>query len=94
MLSLKILLALVAWIVIIAAALSLDYDYHQMLAVVWAGAYAVILSALTYVRAYFRAFQNLRLESYSLVVEKIVVVSFGAALRGTANCGAKSILLA
>ncbi len=77
-LAFKVALAPLAWIVGILAAKLLGYGRVEMLSVAWAGVYAIGLSITIYVRSYFQAFEDLRLEGLSVVFEKVLVVLAGA----------------
>jgi O-antigen/teichoic acid export membrane protein len=66
-----------AWIVAMAAGLILGYTSTLLWSLAWAGVYALSMQAMNYVRAYYRAYENLRLEGLSTIAEKLLVVGFG-----------------
>jgi O-antigen/teichoic acid export membrane protein len=68
----------VAWLVAMGTGLALGYDAQMLWSVAWAGVDAVAMQSMNYLRSYYRAFENLRLEGISTVLEKILVVGFGA----------------
>lgn len=73
----KLALAPIAWLVAIGAGIALGYDQMMLWSVAWAGVYALAMQAMTYLRSFYRAFENLKLEGISTILEKIVVVSLG-----------------
>jgi O-antigen/teichoic acid export membrane protein len=64
----------------LAAAAVLGYEPTLMLAVGFACLYYAAQHLRDYFHSFFQAFENLRLQSYSVVLEKILVLAAGATL--------------
>lgn len=77
LLVLRMAVAPVAWIAAVGAGLALGYDQTLLVSVGWAGVYALALQTMSYVRSFYRAFENLRLEGVSTIIEKLMVVAGG-----------------
>ncbi len=60
--------------------LSLGYRDGDLLALGMAACYGFLLSLTEFCRAFYRAFERLRYEAVSIILEKVVVVSVGTAL--------------
>ncbi|MFV1979666.1 MAG: oligosaccharide flippase family protein [Rhodothermia bacterium] len=73
----KLALSPIAWLVAVGTGIALGYDQSMLWSVAWAGVYALALQAMTYLRSFYRAFENLKLEGISTILEKIVVVALG-----------------
>lgn len=60
----------------------LDYGATpgKMTALLWAGVYTGMLGLMDYCRAYYQAFEEMRYEALSLIVEKVLVISAGVAM--------------
>ena len=63
----------------VAVGFALGYDAARLTALAFAGAYVLALALTEHCRAYYRAFEVLKYESVSIVVEKILVVALGLA---------------
>lgn len=74
-----VLLAL-TWVGAVLAALVLGYEGAALTAVVVAGFYWVAQHVVFYERTFFRAFEDLRYDAVSNVVEKSLVIGLGVAL--------------
>lgn len=58
----------------------LGHRQGDLLALAFAGCYGITLNLTEYCRAFYRAFELLRYEAVSIILEKILVVSAGTAL--------------
>jgi len=76
-LVLRLAAAPFAWAITIGVGIALGYEAPMLWAVGWASVYAVAMLAMTYARAFFQAFENLRLEGISIIVEKVLVIGCG-----------------
>lgn len=79
-LVLRVAMACVAWGATMAAGLWIGYGRAELLALAWAGVYTITLNLTTYCRSFFQAFEVLRYEAVSLIVEKALVITLGLAL--------------
>jgi O-antigen/teichoic acid export membrane protein len=77
LLFLRLAIAPLALLIAVGAGVALGYETSMIWAVLWASIYAIGMLAMIYVRAFFHAFQNLRLEGISMVVEKVLVIGLG-----------------
>ena len=73
-------LSVFAMLVIVAAAWLLGYRGPALLAAVFASLYVFTLELTNYCRSFYEATENLRRQALMLVVEKVLVVAFGAVL--------------
>ena len=74
----RLLISPIAWAIAMIAGLLIGYSAHMLWAVAWAGCPMESgFRAVTYLRGYFRAFENLKLEGISTIVEKVLVVAAG-----------------
>jgi O-antigen/teichoic acid export membrane protein len=74
---LRIANSILAWIAAITVAIILNYRGTALIAVVFAGGYALTLNLTNYCRSFYRAFEDLRQEAGMLVIEKVLVVGGG-----------------
>lgn len=84
-------LAIVALAGALGAGLLLGYRGPVFSALVFAGVYQMSLSLITYARSYFQAFEVLKYEAVSLVIEKVFVVGLGLALLYTTRSAAGTL---
>lgn len=78
--TLRIGNSLLAWGGALAVAVLLDYRGSALLAVCFAGMYALTLNLTNYCRSVYQAFENLRQEAVMLIVEKALVIGGGLLL--------------
>ncbi len=78
--TLRIGNSLLAWGGAMLVAVLLDYRGSALLAVCFAGAYALTLNLTNYCRSVYQALENLRQEAVMLVVEKALVIGSGLLL--------------
>lgn len=87
-LALRLANASAAWAAAICAGLLLGYEGLSLVAVVFAGAYALALNLTNYCRSIYRAFEDLRQEAVMLILEKFLVVALGLVLLITTRLAA------
>jgi O-antigen/teichoic acid export membrane protein len=68
------------FVCVLGIATVLGYDASGLIAVVFAAAYVAALGFVMYCRSFFEAFQNLRIASISIAIEKVFVIALGSAL--------------
>lgn len=73
-------LVLGTWAAALALGWALGYRGGAMAALVFAGVYAMALRMTDFCRGFYRAFEVLRLEAISLIVEKVLVIGLGLAM--------------
>lgn len=78
--TLRVVNSLFAWGGAISVAMLLDYRGNALLAVCFAGMYALTLNLTNYCRSMYQAFENLRQEAVMLIVEKALVIGGGLLL--------------
>lgn len=71
--------SIVAWLGAVGIGWILDYSRDAIVAVVFAGLYAVSLNLTNYCRGLYQALEDLRQESVMLIAEKVLVISLGLA---------------
>ncbi|MEM6783173.1 MAG: oligosaccharide flippase family protein [Bacteroidota bacterium] len=75
----RLLLALLGSVSVFAASVALGYAIEHRMAVLAASVYVIGFSLLEYTRSFFRAFEVLRNEAISVLVEKAIVIGLGLA---------------
>ncbi|GIV57342.1 MAG: hypothetical protein D6746_16920 [Bacteroidetes bacterium] len=83
LLAARVVLLALAWLVALGVGWSLGYGTAELRAFVFAGIYAAALRLLEFCRTFYRAFEVLQYESYSIVLEKMLVVGGGLAMLWT-----------
>ena len=78
--TLRIGNSVLAWGGALIVAVLLDYRGSALLAVCFAGIYALTLNLTNYCRSMYQAFENLRQEAVMLIVEKVLVIGVGLLL--------------
>ena len=75
--TLRALMSLLALGVMLLLGLGLGYRGLDLMALVFAACYVFLLNLTEYCRAFFRAFEVLRYEAVSVILEKIAVIGLG-----------------
>jgi O-antigen/teichoic acid export membrane protein len=73
----RVVLGVVVVLAVLAIASSLDAGSERVSALLYAGVYALSIFLIGFCRVFFRAFQVLRYESISVMLEKLLVLSGG-----------------
>ena len=76
-LALRLVNVSLAWAAAVGAGVALGYRGSALLALVFAGAYVLSLQVANYCKGIYRGFEDLRLESVLLFVEKALVIGGG-----------------
>ena len=79
-LVLRAALACLAWGATMVTGLWIGYSQTELIALAWAGVYTITLNLTTYCRSFFQAFEVLRYEAVSLIIEKTLVIALGLTL--------------
>lgn len=86
--TLRIANSFLAWAGALFVAILLDYRGNALLAVCFAGMYALTLNLTNYCRSIYQAFENLRQEAVMLIVEKILIIGGGLVMLFTTRSAA------
>lgn len=86
--TLRIVNAFIAWGGALFVAMFLDYRGNALLAVCFAGMYALTLNLTNYCRSIYQTFENLRQEAVMLIAEKILVIGGGLVMLFTTRSAA------